>query len=143
MNGINKVYLLGHIGHDPEVRTTTGGKAVVKVSLATSHPKKVNEEWVDGVDWHRLTFFDRDAEYVARVAKKGDLLCVEAALRPNKWTDKDGQTRYDIAIVVQRINLLQSRHRAQALPDEPPAAEADGAGWRSEGAADTGAEIPF
>lgn len=139
MNGINKVYLLGHMGSDPEVRTSGGGKAVVKVSLATSHPKKVNDEWVDGVDWHRLTFFDKDAEYIARVGKKGDLLCVEAALRPNKWTDKEGQTRYDVAIVVQRINLLQSRHRAQALAGE--AAEA--AGWRGDGATESGAEIPF
>ena len=118
MNGINKVYLLGHMGSDPEVRTSGGGKAVVKVSLATSHPKKVNDEWVETPDWHRITLFGKDAEYVSRVARKGTLLGVECAIRPNKWTDKAGNTQHGVELVVDKVICCIPKGRGAPLEVE-------------------------
>lgn len=130
MKGLNKAYLIGHIGQDPELRATASGKQVLKLSLATPHAKKVGDEWQEQPDWHRLTVFDQNAEFLARYAHKGDVLAVECAIRPNKWTDGNGVTRYDIAIVVERVLWLNGRGRSVSpgvapsvpLPEIPPEA---------------------
>lgn len=125
MNGLNKVYLIGNLGHEPELRASGTGVPILKVSLATPGRRKVGDTWVDEPDWHRLTLFQRDAEYVARYAHKGDPLAVECALRPRKWSDKDGRTHYETDLVVERVCWLGSRRAA--LPEaRPPAPTVEG-----------------
>lgn len=111
MKGLNKAYLIGHIGQDPELRTTANGKQVLKLSLATPFARKVNDEWVESPDWHRLTLFDKQAEFIATYARKGDVLAVECAIRPNKWTDKDNVVRYEVNLIVERVLWLNGKHR--------------------------------
>ena len=76
MNGMNRVILIGHIGSDPEVRSTASGKRVVRLSIATNNARKVDGSWVDSTDWHRVVAFDRTADFLGRFARKGDLLAV-------------------------------------------------------------------
>jgi single-stranded DNA-binding protein len=47
------------------------------------------------------------------VAHKGDVLAVECAIRPNRWTDKEGQVRYDVSLIVERILWVQSKRSAE------------------------------
>lgn len=117
MKGLNRAYLIGNLGQEPELRTAASGAVVLKLSLATPNSRKVNDTWVDTPDWHRVTAFGSDAEFLARNAHKGDTLAVECAIRPNKWTDKDGVVRYDVSLIIDRIAWLGSRNRAQ--PVEP------------------------
>lgn len=107
--GLNRAYLIGNVGQDPELRTTLGGKQIVKLSLATPNSRKVGDEWIDQPDWHRITFFDRDAEYIAKYAHKGDMLAVECAIRPNKWTDRENVTHYEVNLNVERVLWLNAR----------------------------------
>lgn len=115
MKGLNRAYLIGHIGHDPEIRNTATGLPFLKLSMATPNARKINEEWVDTPDWHRLTAFGSDAEFLARVAHKGDVLAVECAIRPNRWTDKEGQVRYDVSLIVERILWVQNRRAGETV----------------------------
>jgi len=117
VKGLNKAYLIGHIGQDPELRTTAGGKQLLKLSLATPNARKVNEEWIDTPDWHRVTAWDRDAEYLARYAHKGDLLAVECTIRPNKWIDKDEVMHYDVELYVDRVLSLHGKTRPAKVRD--------------------------
>lgn len=111
MNGMNRVILIGHIGADPELRSTAAGKQVVRLSIATHNARKVDGAWVDGADWHRVVAFDRTAEFLGRFARKGDLVAVDCVLRPRKWDDANGKTQYDVNIVVDRVAALHSRTR--------------------------------
>lgn len=111
MKGLNKAYLIGNIGQDPEMRTTAAGKQLVKLSLATPYNRKVGDEWVETPDWHRLTCWDKTAEFIATNARKGDVLAVECAIRPRKWTDKDNVVHYEIDLVVDRVLWLNGKHR--------------------------------
>jgi len=111
MNGMNRVILIGHIGADPELRSTAAGKQVVRLSIATHNARKVDGAWVDGADWHRVVAFDRTAEFLGRFARKGDLVAVDCVLRPRKWEDTNGKTQYDVNIVVDRVAALHSRTR--------------------------------
>ena len=109
MNGLNKAYLIGNIGHEPELRTSASGKPILKVNIATPFARKVDDAWIDAPDWHRLTLFDRNAEYVGRHAHKGDGLAVECAIRPNKWTDKENVVHHEVNLIVERVLWLSSR----------------------------------
>jgi len=120
MNGMNRVILIGHVGQDPEVRSTASGKRVVRVSIATNNARKVDGAWVESTDWHRVTAFDRTADFLGRFARKGDLLAVDCALRPRKWEDASGKTQHDVSIVVERVAALHSRTRRE-VGDSPGA----------------------
>lgn len=119
MKGLNKAYLIGHIGQDPEVRTTATGKQLVKLSLATSNNRKVNDAWVDTPDWHRLTMFDKTAEFIGTHARKGDVLAVECTIRPNKWTDKENVVHYEVSLLVDRVLWLNGKHRGVGTQEGP------------------------
>ena len=126
MRGLNKAFLIGNIGHEPDLRTAANGTPVLKLNVATPSARKVNDTWVDTPDWHRLTFFGKTAEYVARTAHKGDLIAVECVIRPSKWTDREQVTRYDVSLVVDRLLALHSRSRPSfALADATPVDAAD------------------
>lgn len=133
MRGLNKAYLIGHIGQDPELRATPGGAQVMKLSLATQSARKVGNEWVETPDWHKLTFWDKDAEFIAKYAHKGDVLAVECALKTNKWTDKEGHPRSTVDLKVERILWLNGARRGAAAdtpqavtpPPPSPAGEPD------------------
>lgn len=142
MNGLNKAFFLGRLGADPEARMTQAGGAVVRLSIGTPSARKVNEEWVEGVDWHRVTFFGKDGEYLSKYAHKGDVVCVECSVRPRKWTDADGKTHYEIDFVGQRVSFIQSRARSVEASAEA-AAEVRTASSRGSRAEEDGDEIPF
>lgn len=119
MKGLNKAYLIGTVGRDVELLPAASGKPVVKVSLATPHARKIGEDWVDVPDWHRLTAFDRNAEYLANYARKGGNLAVECSIRPNKWTDRDNVTRYEVQLIVDRVLWYSGPKNGN--PPAPPA----------------------
>ena len=128
MRGMNKAYLMGHIGHEPELRTAASGMAVLKLNVATPGGRKVDGQWVDQPDWHRVTLFEKNAEYVARFAHKGDAIALECTIRPSKWTDRENVVRYEVNLLVDKVVWLSSKPRA-VNPDEaidaaaPPASE--------------------
>ena len=105
---LNKVMLIGNVGSDPDVRATSSGGQVAKVSLATSR------QWKDGsgqqkekTEWHRLTFFGRLVDVVDQWIKKGDRLYVEGRIEYSE-TEKDGQKKYWTDIVVNEMVMLGS-----------------------------------
>jgi single-strand DNA-binding protein len=125
MKGLNRAFLIGHIGHEPELKTAASGTAVLKLSLATPSSRKVGDNWVDSPDWHRLTLFGQEAEFLSRFAHKGDTLGVECVLKPGRWLDREGTVHYSLDLVVERVLLLESRgskqENAANEPTEPEA----------------------
>lgn len=115
MKGLNRAYLIGNLGHDPEMRTTQSGQPMLKLSLATPRSQKVNDQWVEVPDWHRLTVFGSEAEFLGRFARKGYVLAVECSIRPSRWTDKEGQPHYDVSLIVERVLSLNSKSRQETM----------------------------
>lgn len=106
MSSVNKVILIGNMGADPEVNTTSSGVAVCNISLATSSMYKDEEK----TEWHRVTLWDKTAENVAKYMKKGSKLYVEGRLQTRQYEDKEGNTRYTTEVVAERVAFLDSKN---------------------------------
>jgi len=107
MSGINKVFLIGRLGKDPELKYTPGGKAVCNFSLATSEKwKDQSGEWQEKTEWHRCQAWGKIAENAAKWLNKGKLAYVEGKLQTRSW-EKDGQTHYTTEIVVREWQALE------------------------------------
>ena len=105
---LNKVMLIGNVGNDPEIRATSSGARVAKLSLAT------NRSWSDRsgqqqekTEWHRLTFFGRLVDIVEQWVKKGDRLYVEGRIEYST-TEGDGGPKYWTDIVITEMVMLGS-----------------------------------
>ena len=136
---LNKVMLIGNVGNDPEIRATSSGTRVGKVSLAT------NRSWTDRsvakaekTEWHRLTFFGRLVDIVEQYVKKGDRLYVEGRIEYSQ-TEGDNGPKYWTDIVITEMVMLGSS--GGALPT-PSGGEFSGGGPATPGA-ETDDDLPF
>jgi single-strand DNA-binding protein len=87
--GINKVFLLGNVGRDPEIKATASGQVVANFSLATAERQKDQQgAWVDKTEWHNIVTFGRTAEVVRDYVKKGSQVHVGGKLQTRSWDDR-------------------------------------------------------
>src|ERR671927_1114989 len=103
--------LIGNLGADPEVRSTTGGNRVATFSLATSRSWNApSGEKQEKTEWHRCVVWNTKssqlADIVEKSVKKGDKIYVEGRIEYRQWQDKDGQTRYSTEINVRELIML-------------------------------------
>src|SRR5450755_3655151 len=106
--GVNKVFLLGNVGKDPEIRSTAGGMVIASFTLATADRQKDSTgNWADKTEWHNLVAFQRTAEIVRDYVKKGTQIFVEGKIQTRSWDDKEsGQKKYRTEILVNELSLL-------------------------------------
>ncbi|MCC7549628.1 MAG: single-stranded DNA-binding protein [Burkholderiales bacterium] len=110
MASVNKVILIGNLGRDPEVRYLPSGEAVANFSIATTEKWKDKAgETQEQTEWHRVSFFGRQAEICGEYLRKGSSVYVEGRLQTRKWTDKDGNERTTTEIRGDRMQMLGSR----------------------------------
>jgi single-strand DNA-binding protein len=103
--------LIGNLGNDPEIRSTTGGNRVATFSLATSRTwNDASGSKQEKTEWHRCVVWNTKgsqlADIVEKYVKKGDKLFVEGRIEYRQWQDKDGQTRYSTEINVRELIML-------------------------------------
>ena len=124
MASVNKVILVGNLGRDPEVRYMPSGDAVANITLATSSKYKNKAgEMVEETEWHRVSFFGRQAEIVGEYLKKGRSVYIEGRLKTRKYTDKDGVEKYATDIIASEMQMLGSREGMGA-----PGGDSEGGG---------------
>jgi single-strand DNA-binding protein len=109
--GVNKVFLLGRLGKDPEMRATAGGMTIANFTLATSdRTKDAQGNWQDHTEWHNLVAFQRTAEIVRDYCKKGSQIFIEGKIQTRSWEDKEsGAKKYRTEILVNELSLLDSK----------------------------------
>ena len=111
MADLNKVFLMGRLTFDPELRRTPNGTAVVELRMATSR------SWM-GKDGERkeetlfidVTVWDRQAENCCQYLKKGSSIHVDGSLKMDTWDDKTtGEKRSKIKVHADRVQFLDRR----------------------------------
>jgi single-strand DNA-binding protein len=127
MASVNKVILVGNLGADPEMRYLPSGEAVANLRLATTDSWKDKDGAKQEVtEWHRVSFFGRQAEVCGQYLKKGSQIYVEGSIRTRKWQDKDGQDKYSTEIRGDRMQMLGRREGMGG--SDAPTRDAGGAG---------------
>lgn len=119
-DGINRATLLGNVGADPELRSTTGGQAVLKIRLATTESYlDRNRARQERTDWHSVVVWGKRAEALSRIISKGSRIFVEGAIRTSSYDDRDGNKRYKTEIIASNIILCGGRGEGQRNEAQP------------------------
>lgn len=126
---INKVILVGNLGHAPKVGTTSSGSKVVQFSIATSDKWKDRNTGEDKIltEWHRIVVFNPNlVEVCENMLQKGTRVYVEGALRTRKWQSQTGQDMYTTEVLLNgfsgKLIILANAKNMQEqppMPDEP------------------------
>jgi len=117
-NGLNKVYLLGFLGEDPDLRQA-GNSAVLSMRIACSETYlDKNRELQERTEWVTVLVFGRRGEALAKFTRKGDRVFVEGRLRTSSWTDRDGNNRYSTNVVAHNISVGWS-NKPRNQQDDP------------------------
>jgi len=106
---INKVTLLGNVGKDPEIKTTSTGKKVATFSLATT--EKYSGE--SKTTWHNIVVWEKLAEICEKYVKKGSQLFIEGKISYRVWEDKDSNKHNITEIVASEVKLLGGKPESE------------------------------
>ena len=111
MSGVNKVIIVGNLGQDPEVRFMPNGGAVANFTVATSETWKDKQtgEQKEKTEWHRIVMYQRLAEIAGEYLKKGSKVYLEGRLQTRKWQNQQGTDQYTTEIIVNDMQMLDSR----------------------------------
>jgi single-strand DNA-binding protein len=130
MAALNKVFLIGNLTADPEMKFLPSGQAVANLRLATNRKYKAgNGELKDEVTYVGIEVWGKSAEACGEYLKKGSPVLIEGRLKLNEWTAQDGQKRSMLSVVAERCQFLSSNRsqvtEGQGHQDGPPAASDD------------------
>ncbi|MDO8987724.1 MAG: single-stranded DNA-binding protein [Coriobacteriia bacterium] len=108
---INRVTITGNLTRDPELRSTAGGMAVLKMGVAVNDRAKNQQtgEWEDKPNYIDVTMFGTRAEAVSRFLSKGSKVAIEGKLRWSSWETPQGEKRSKVEVVVDEIEFMSSR----------------------------------
>ena len=113
---INKVFVIGNLGANPEVRALPSGQNVANFSLATTERfTDRNGAKQERTDWHRIVAFGRLADTCSRFLSKGRQVYIEGRITTRQYEAKDGSgKRYRTEIVARQLRLLGKRNNGQS-----------------------------
>jgi single-strand DNA-binding protein len=103
----NKVQLIGHVGNQPDVRTTESGKKLARFSVATNEIyRNARGEKVTETQWHTLIAWGKVAEIAEKFLSKGKEVAIEGKLINRSYADKEGNKKYITEVQVNEVLLF-------------------------------------
>jgi len=114
MRGINRIFILGRIGHDPELKKTANNHSYTLLRIATNRPIRKEDSWEEITDWHQVRTWDHNAELCVQMIKKGAPVAVEGQLRTDSWIDPQGERRSKTYVHADKIHFLPNKRSVAA-----------------------------
>ena len=106
MASLNKVFLMGNLTRDPELRFTSNGSAVAGFGMAINRRYKQGDEWKEDVCFVDITVWGKQAENCSEYLNKGRPVFVEGYLRLNSWETDAGEKRNKLEVVANSVLFL-------------------------------------
>lgn len=108
---INRVVISGNLTRDPELRSTAGGMAILKMGIAVNDRRKNQQtgEWEDVPNFFDVTVFGSRGESLSRFLSKGSKVAIEGKLRWRQWETPEGDKRSAVEIIADDIEFMSSR----------------------------------
>lgn len=122
MVDLNKVFLIGRITHNVEVKYTKSGMPIADFSLANNQSKKnAQGNWENETSFFNLILYGKIAENLTQYLTKGKKIAVAGLLKQNTWTNQQGAKQSKVVIVVQEINLLDNSQKTNSNQNQQSA----------------------
>src|SRR3989344_5742529 len=103
---LNKVFVLGNLTRDPELKSLPSGIPVANFGIATNRIwKDRDENKQEGAEIHNIVVFNRQGELCAHYLKKGQSVLIEGRIQTRSWDAQDGQKRYRTEIIAERVQF--------------------------------------
>ena len=107
---LNRVFLMGNLGSDPELRSTPSGTQICTLKLATNERRRdQNGNQVDHTEWHNVVTFGKTAENCSQYLAKGRPVFVEGRIQTRKYQDSDGKDKYWTEIIASNVTFMGGR----------------------------------
>lgn len=115
---INKVILVGRLGHDPSNKITDAGVSITNFSVATSevYTDKSGDK-KETVTWHNVVCFNKLADIAKQYLAKGRQVYIEGKLQTRSYDDKNGVKKYVTEIVANNIQFLGDKQESNPNPE--------------------------
>lgn len=127
---LNKIFIMGRLTRDPELRRTQTGTPVASFSLAVDRDFKDKSTGERATDFIDVVAWRQTAEFVSRYFSKGRMAVVEGRLQIRDWTDKEGNKRRSAEVVADQIYFGDSKR------------DGDGGGYSPSYSQDRGYSAP-
>lgn len=103
---MNKVFLIGRLSRDPELRHTNNGTAVCQINVAISRPVAQGRE--PETDFINVTVWNKPAENVAKYLSKGRQIAVEGRIQTRSYDNNEGKRTYVTEVIASNVEFLGS-----------------------------------
>ena len=103
---MNKVFLIGRLSRDPELRHTTSGTAVCQINVAISRPVAAGSE--PQTDFINVVVWNKQAENVAKYLAKGRQIAVEGRIQTRNYDNNEGKRTYVTEVIASNVEFLGS-----------------------------------
>ena len=125
MASLNRTFLIGNCGNDPDIRIIQENAKVASFRLATTERyKDRNGDVKENTEWHQIVAWGKMADIVEKFVKKGSQVYAEGKITTRKWTDKDGNDRFTTEIRAEGIQILGKKETTATRQEESPALKA-------------------
>jgi single-strand DNA-binding protein len=112
--GVNRVFILGNLGADPELRFTQGGTGVLNMRVATTESYlDQGKQRREHTEWHTVVVWGKRGEGLATFLKKGHGVLIEGSIRQSSYDDKDGIKRYKFEIYANNVVVTRGDQNGQ------------------------------
>ena len=147
---LNKVFLIGNVGKDPEVHYFDSNSRKASFTLATTdraYRRQDGSEVPERTEWHNIVVWRGLAEVVEKYVKKGSKLFIEGKITSRSYEDKSGQKRYVTEILAENLELLNRVDgEKQASNHAPQHPQSDDSGFQDNSSfvpSEDDSDLPF
>lgn len=123
MASVNQATIIGYVGEDPKIITTSNGKTMATLTVATTergYTKKDGTTSEDRTEWHNIVLFGKLAEIARDYIRKGAALYIQGKMRTRSYDDKDGIKRYVTEVHADTVQMLDRRSTATSQLNAEP-----------------------
>ena len=115
---LNKVFLIGRLTRDPEIRFLPSGSQVTSFTIAVNRPYRVNNEWKEETYFFDVESFGVLAERLGKQLNKGTQILIEGQLRQDRWETASGEKRTKIKVVADKVNIISGKTQERPVERE-------------------------
>jgi len=116
---VNKLFLIGRLTRDPEIRYTQGETALAIANFSIAVNRKYKHDGEPEADFFNCTAFGRQAEFVEKYLKQGTKIVLTGRIQNNNYTNKNGEKVYSVQVLTEEIEFAENKNASSGQASTP------------------------